>query len=120
MGAVIGREFAYDLLACATQADDVKLQAALSALHDAGLVLSRGTPPDATFMFKHALVRDAAYAQMLRDRRKEFHWRVAAALKELYPETGARQPELLAQHHMAGGRSKKPSPPHASAHITQH
>jgi predicted ATPase len=103
MGAVIGREFSYELLVPVAQMNDAKLQAALGRLSDAGLVLCRGTPPQATFLFKHALVRDAAYGSLLRDQRQQLHACIAQALEERFTERVAREPELLA-HHFAEAR----------------
>jgi class 3 adenylate cyclase/predicted ATPase len=103
MGAVIGREFAYELLLAAAGQRDAELQVALDQLTNAGLVFRRGMPPHARFLFKHALVQDAAYSTLLRGKRQELHARVAKALEERYPETLAAQPELLAQHFTEAG-----------------
>jgi predicted ATPase len=75
-------------------------------LHDlvgAGLVFRRGTPPQATYSFKHALVQDAAYATLVRAKRQRLHARIAAAIEQHFPETVQAQPELLAHHHMEAG-----------------
>ena len=98
VGAVIGREFSYELLAAVAQRDAAELDAALDRLVAAGLAFRRGTPPQATFLFKHALVRDAAYGTLLRGKRQELHGRVAQVLEEQWPETADTQPELLAHH----------------------
>ncbi len=98
VGAVIGREFAYELLAAVAQQGETELQGALDQLVAAGLALRRGTPPEATFLFKHALVQDAAYSTLLRGRRQELHAGVAAALEERLPEMVEGQPEILAHH----------------------
>src|SRR3712207_4547011 len=79
------------------------LHAALRQLVSAGLASLRGTPPNATYTFKHALVRDAAYESLLRSRRQELHARIAAVLEENDSDVLARQPELIA-HHLSEAR----------------
>jgi class 3 adenylate cyclase/tetratricopeptide (TPR) repeat protein len=98
IAAVIGREFSYQLLAPIAACGDNELGAALGRLGDAGLVFARGAPPASTYLFKHSLVRDAAYASLLRRRREELHARIVGALESEFPETVEAQPELLAQH----------------------
>ena len=95
IGAVIGREFSYELLAAVAERPETELQAALDQLVHAELVFRRGAPPAATYSFKHALVGDAAYQSLLRSTRQTLHARVAAALREAHPV-----PELLG-HHLA-------------------
>ena len=97
-GAAIGREFSYDLLAAAAHRSDSELRAALDRLIGAGLVFRRGEPPDANFLFKHALVQDAAYGTLLRGQRRELHARIARALEERLATAAEAQPEILAQH----------------------
>jgi class 3 adenylate cyclase len=82
IGAVLGREFAHELIEPVTQRPEKELQAALDQLGDAGLLFCRGIAPHASYLFKHALVQDAAYSTLLRGRRQELHARVAAALEE--------------------------------------
>ena len=98
VGAVLGREFSYELLEAVAQRDAVELNAALDQLVGAGLAFSRGVPPSATYLFKHALVQDAAYSTLLRGKRQELHKRVADVLEKKWPEVAEAQPELLAQH----------------------
>jgi class 3 adenylate cyclase/tetratricopeptide (TPR) repeat protein len=98
VGAALGREFSYELLTAVAQWKAAELDAALDQLVVAGLAFRRGTPPQATFLFKHALVQDAAYGTLLRGKRQELHGRVAHVLKEQWPETAEAQPELLAHH----------------------
>jgi predicted ATPase len=101
IGAVIGREFGYELIRPVAQRGDAELQAALALLTEAGLLFSRGAPPNASYLFKHALVQDAAYGTLLRSRRQELHARVASTLRQHLAELVERQPELLA-HHLTG------------------
>ena len=74
------------------------MREALGRLEGAGLLHRRGEPPDATYMFKHALVQDTAYGTLLRGRRRELHARAAAAIARLRPEVAEREPEVLARH----------------------
>jgi class 3 adenylate cyclase/predicted ATPase len=98
IGAAIGREFPYQLLRGAAGRGDAELQAALGRLVDAGLVFCRGALPQATFLFKHALVQDTAYGTLLRGNRHALHARIGAVLEERFPETAETQPEILAHH----------------------
>ena len=88
IGAAIGREFSYPLLSAVAQQPDDRLQAALDQLVRAELVFGRGEPPDAVYTFKHALVQEAAYASLLRERRRQLHARIAQALEDEFPEAG--------------------------------
>jgi class 3 adenylate cyclase/tetratricopeptide (TPR) repeat protein len=99
MGAVIGREFAYELLAQLACRQERELISALDQLVQSELVFSRGTPPDAVYTFKHALVQDAAYSSLLKGRRQQFHARIAGILRERMPERADQEPELLAHHY---------------------
>jgi class 3 adenylate cyclase/tetratricopeptide (TPR) repeat protein len=107
VAAVIGREFSYRLLAPIAARGDNELGAALSRLSDAGLIFARDAPPASTYLFKHALVRDAAYASLLRRRREELHARIVAALESEFPETVEAQPELLARHLTEAGLAER-------------
>src|SRR5262249_23230205 len=75
-------------------------------LVDAELIYQRGTPPDATYQFKHALVQDAAYASLVRGRRQQLHGAIARALEERFPDTMATEPEMLAYHFTEAGLPK--------------
>jgi hypothetical protein len=90
VAAVIGREFSYELLAPVAQKSEPDLRAALDRLGDAGLVFCRGAPPQATFLFKHALVRDAAYSSLLRSRRQQLNADIATVLEDRFPEKHGR------------------------------
>jgi len=103
IAAAIGREFSYQLLAPIAARHDNDLAMALGLLGSAGLVFARGTPPTATYLFKHALVRDAAYASLLRRRREELHARIGKVLEEQFPEIRDTQPEILAHHFTEAG-----------------
>ena len=103
IGAVIGREFGHELLAAVAPLDGAALDDALRQLVAAELVFRRGEPPEATYVFKHALVQDAAYASLLKSRRQELHARVVRALEEKFPEILATKPEMVARHYTAAG-----------------
>jgi class 3 adenylate cyclase/predicted ATPase len=107
IGAVLGREFAYELIEPVAQRPERELQAALGQLDEAGLLFCRGVAPHATYLFKHALVQDAAYSTLLRGRRQELHARVAAALEAHFADLVERQPELLAHHLTAAGDTER-------------
>jgi class 3 adenylate cyclase/tetratricopeptide (TPR) repeat protein len=103
VAAVVGREFSYELLAAVSEVPDADLQAGLKSLADAELVYARGMPPEATYIFKHALVRDVAYETLLKSRRRELHRRVAGIVTERLPELANSRPEMLARHLTAAG-----------------
>ena len=98
IGAVIGREFSHELLAAVAGLPEAVLAQGLDELVSAGLAFRRGTPPEATYSFKHALVQDAAYASLLRGTRQKLHARIAETLERNFPDQAAREPELLARH----------------------
>jgi class 3 adenylate cyclase/tetratricopeptide (TPR) repeat protein len=98
VAAVIGREFSDELLRAVGGFVEDELQKALNQLVGVELVFKRGTSPNATYTFKHTLVRDAIYGTLLRGQRQHLHARTASALKERFPEVVDEQPELLAQH----------------------
>ena len=98
IGATIGREFGYELLAAVSELAESELREGLGQLVASELVFVRGAPPAATYTFKHALVQDVAYASLLRTRRQQLHARIARELEERWPETQQLRPELLAYH----------------------
>ena len=96
IGAAIGREFSYRLLGAAAQQPDDWLQEALDRL-------VRAEVPEMVYTFKHALVQEAAYASLLRERRRQLHARIAQTLEGAFPEVAGTQPELVAHHYAAAG-----------------
>src|SRR3984957_17163126 len=106
-GAAIGREFGFGLLASTIDLPEPQLYEALNRLTNAGLLFVRGTPPEASYVFKHALVQDAAYGTLLRSRRQRLHSRIAATLEDRLPEVVLSQPALLAQHCATAGLAEK-------------
>jgi hypothetical protein len=98
IGAAIGREFYYALLRIVSRLSEGELEAALARFVASELVFQRGAPPDAVYVFKHALVQDAAHGSLLRSSRQQLHARICDALETNFPELMDSQPELLAQH----------------------
>jgi class 3 adenylate cyclase/tetratricopeptide (TPR) repeat protein len=105
IGAVIGSEFSYELLRAVHPIAEPDLQAALTKLADAELLYVRGIVPGATYQFKHALIRDAAYEALLKSRRRELHRRVAVAIDEKFPVLKETHPEVLAHHWTEAGET---------------
>ena len=103
LGAVLGREFAYELLQAIAPQDEDTLQAGLAQLVGAELLYQRGRPPRARYLFKHALIQDAAYASLLKSTRQQVHQQVAQVLEARFPALVETQPELVAQHYTAAG-----------------
>ena len=107
IGAVIGREFSHALLAALARRPDAQIEAALDRLIAAGLLFRQGVPPYATYLFKHALVQDAAYSTLLREPRRALHARIAETLESQFAEIAETQPELLARHCTEAGLLEK-------------
>jgi len=103
IGSAIGREFSHVLLASVTHKSDAELGSALDLLVQAGLLSRQGMPPQASYLFKHALVQDAAYGTLLREPRRALHARIARALEERFPDRVATEPEVLAYHFTEAG-----------------
>ena len=100
IGSAIGREFSYALLRAVSRLPENELQTALARLIASELVFQRGTPPEAVYTFKHALVQDAAHGSLLRSSRQQLHAQIAEALEAHSPEIMDTQPELFAQHYV--------------------
>ena len=107
IGAVIGREFSHALLAAVANKPEAELQSTLDRLAAAGLLFRQGVPPHATYLFKHALVQDAAYSTLLREPRRVLHARIAETLESQFAEITESQPELLARHCTEAGLIEK-------------
>src|SRR5215510_7742416 len=99
LGATIGREFSYELLQTVSRLDEETLQQGLKQLVAAELVYQRGLVPQAHYLFKHALIQDAAYQSLLKSKRQQLHQQIAQVLTDRFPETVETQPELLAHHY---------------------
>ena len=103
IGAAIGREFPHALLALVAGLPDLELAEALDRLAGAGLLFRQGLPPHYTYLFKHALLQDAAYGALLREPRRALHARIAEVINSQFPEIAENQPELLARHSAEAG-----------------
>jgi class 3 adenylate cyclase len=103
LGATLGREFAYELLQAVAPWDEGTLQQGLHQLVAAEFLYQRGVPPQATYVFKHALIQEAAYQSLLKSTRQQYHQRIAQVLAAQFPETAETQPELLAHHYTEAG-----------------
>jgi predicted ATPase len=103
LGATLGREFAYALLRAVAPWDEETLHRGLHQLVEAEFLYQRGLPPQATYLFKHALIQDAAYQSLLKSTRQQYHQRIAQVLEARFPEICETQPELLAQHYTEAG-----------------
>jgi predicted ATPase len=107
IGATIGREFSHNLLAAVVRKPQAELNTMLDRLIVAGLLFRQGTPPHAAYLFKHALVQDAAYSTLLRETRRGLHLRIVETLEAEFPEIAENQPELLARHCAEAGLIEK-------------
>ncbi|MBV9910583.1 MAG: AAA family ATPase, partial [Hyphomicrobiales bacterium] len=107
IGAAIGREFSHELLAAVAFRPEAKLEMQLDRLVRAGLLFRQGAPPDTTYLFKHALVQDAAYGLLLREPRRQLHARIAETLESKFSETAENKPEVLARHWAEAGDFEK-------------
>jgi class 3 adenylate cyclase/predicted ATPase len=110
IGACIGREFDHQLLAAVVSLPEAELTEALDRLVAAELVFRRGSPPRARYVFKHALVRDAAYESLLKRRRQDLHARIATSIETLFPQLLEAQPQLVAGHFTEAGLAEKAIP----------
>jgi len=103
LGAVLGREFAYEMLKALAAVEESTLQERLGQLVGAELLYQRGRPPRAKYIFKHALIQDAAYASLLKRTRQQYHQQIARMLEAEFPETVEAEPELVAHHYTEAG-----------------
>ncbi len=110
IGAAIGREFSYELIAAVAPMPQAQLDDALVQLSTSGLAFRRGTPPDAVYTFKHALVQDAAYDSLLKSRRQELHGKIARVIDARFPNIKITEPEVLAQHLTEAGLTEAAIP----------
>jgi predicted ATPase len=107
LGAVLGREFAYEMLQALAAVEESTLQDRLGQLVGAELLYQRGRPPRAKYMFKHALIQDAAYASLLKRTRQQYHQQIAQMLEAEFPETVEAEPELVAHHYTEAGLNEQ-------------
>src|SRR5262245_57416677 len=110
LGATLGREFSYELLRAVSPLEETPLQNNLAALVHAELLYQRGLPPQTTYIFKHALIQEAAYQSLLKSTRQHYHQQIAQVLEERFPEAKETQPELLAYHYTEAGLKEQAIP----------
>ena len=110
LGATLGREFSFELLKAVSPLDESTLQRELGQLVEAEMLYQRGLPSDASYIFKHALVQDAAYRSLLRSKRQQFHQHIAQVLETRFLEIVQAQPELIAHHFTAAGLAEQAIP----------
>jgi len=110
LGATLGHEFPYALLQAVSPWDEGTVQQGLHQLVEAEFLYQRGLPPQATYVFKHALIQDAAYQSLLKSARQQYHQRIAQVLVDRFPETAATQPELVAHHYTEAGLPEQAIP----------
>ena len=110
LGAALGREFSYALLQAVSPWDEETLQRGLHQLVEAEFLYQRGLPPQATYLFKHALIQETAYQSLLRSTRQQYHQRIAQVLEARFPATSETQPELLAHHYTEAGLREQALP----------
>jgi class 3 adenylate cyclase len=103
IGAALGRSFSHELISAVAQMPQKQVDDGLAQLANAELIFQRGTPPDAEYTFKHALVQDTAYGTLLREGRRAIHARIADVLERQFPEIAGSQPEVLARHNTEAG-----------------
>ena len=107
LGAVLGREFAYEMLRALAAVEESTLQERLDQLVGAELLYQRGRPPRAKYIFKHALIQDAAYGSLLKRTRQQYHEQIARMLEAEFPETVEAEPELVAHHYTEAGLNEQ-------------
>jgi class 3 adenylate cyclase/tetratricopeptide (TPR) repeat protein len=110
IGAVIGREFSHELLQAVSPIQEPKLTEGMDRLVASELIFKRGTAPNATYIFKHALVQDTAYESLLTNKRKELHAQIAQTIHEKFPNQAELEPELVAQHFTRAGKTEQAIP----------
>jgi class 3 adenylate cyclase len=110
LGATLGREFSYELLQAVALWDEGILRQGLQQLVAAELLYQQGLPPQATYLFKHALIQEAAYQSLLRSTRQQHHQHIAQVLEAQFPERCETQPELLAHHYTEAGLAEHAIP----------
>jgi serine/threonine protein kinase/tetratricopeptide (TPR) repeat protein len=107
LAAVLGREFAYELLSAVATLDEPAIQSELGKLVQAEILYQKGRPPRSTYTFKHALLEDALYNALIKSKRRQFHQRIGEVLEARFPQTVETRPELLAHHFTEAGKTEK-------------
>ncbi|MEA2558630.1 MAG: hypothetical protein QOH06_134 [Acidobacteriota bacterium] len=122
VASVLGREFTWEMIRATCALPAMVLQRELEQLVDEELLYQQGTPPGATYMFKHALIQDAAYESLLKSARQQHHLRIAQIFEERFPEVARKRPELIARHYTEGAAADRAVPLwlHAGRHAVAH
>ncbi len=107
LASVLGREFPFEWLQAVSTLDEAPLEEELSRLVNAELLYRRGVPPKVSYLFKHALIQEAAYESLLKSTRQQYHGQIAEKLLAGFPETGETRPELLAYHFTEAGMKQR-------------
>ena len=107
LGASLGREFSHELIRAVSPLDEATLRRELVKLIEAEILFEKGRPPRTTYLFKHALIQDAAYQSMIKPKRQQVHERIARVLEDGFSETARSQPELLAHHYSSAGMARE-------------
>lgn len=107
IASALGREFTYELLRAVCPLDETELRRELTKLIQAEILFAKGRPPQSSYLFKHALIQDAAYQSLLKTRRREFHWIIAQVLEKQFPGKAEREPELFARHCSEAGLTRE-------------
>lgn len=107
LAATLGREFRYELLAAVAALDEATLQAELARLVQAEILYAKGRPPACSYIFKHALLEDALYNGLVKNKRQQLHLRIGESLEAQFPQTAETQPELLGHHFTEAGLTPK-------------
>ena len=110
IGAVLGREFSYELIHAVAKLDEATLQEGLRQLGAAEILYQRGVPPQATYSFKHSLLQDVSYESLLKSKRQQLHTQTAQVLEQQFPETTELHPELVAHHYTEATLSEQAIP----------
>jgi predicted ATPase len=110
LGAVLEREFPYELIRTVAPMDETTVQQGLAQLVDAELLYQRGSPPQTQYLFKHALIQETAYQSLLKSTRQHYHQRSAQVLATQFPEVIETQPELVARHYTEAGLTEQAIP----------
>ncbi len=108
LAATLGREFPYELIRAVSPLDEEALQRELARLAEAELLHQRGVPPQARYIFKHAMIQETAYQSLLKSKKQQYHQQIAWALKKQFPETRDTHPELVAHHYRRRGSKTRP------------
>ena len=107
LASTLGREFSYEMLAAVSSLDDAELQAELAKLVEAEILYQNARPPRCSYVFKHALLEDAAYGALIKNKRQAFHQRIAEVIETQFPQIVESQPELIAHHFTEAGATDR-------------